>query len=337
MAHATPTRLLVAFVAGEHVADASEWLRLLRAACPDVEFVVAVDADQHVDAAVVASPARGVLARFSGLRLIQSCWAGVDALLEDDTLPPGVPLARMVDPALADAAAQTALWATLSLHRGFFAYAARSAAGVWQKHAQLRADEVPVLVLGHGAMGSRISARLALMGYPVIAWRSGDKGGEDDRGGSTVAATSVAVVPGSVAVLCGKGALFAAALPAAPRVVICALPLTPATRGLLDARFFRALPTGAGIVNLGRGGHVVTHDLLAALAAGTVGHAVLDVFDEEPLPRSSPLWAHPHVTVLPHVAALTDPRSAVRVVAENLRRLASGEALVHVVDRTRGY
>jgi glyoxylate/hydroxypyruvate reductase A len=115
------------------------------------------------------------------------------------------------------------------------------------------------------------------------------------------------------------------------------LPLTAATRGILDARAFAALPRGATVINLARGGHVVDDDLLAALDAGQVWRAVLDVFNTEPLPTDHPYWRHPRVVVLPHIAAETDPETAVAQVAENLRRLKAGEPLRNVVDRAAGY
>jgi glyoxylate/hydroxypyruvate reductase A len=120
-------------------------------------------------------------------------------------------------------------------------------------------------------------------------------------------------------------------------IVLNLLPLTAATCGLLDARFFAALPRGASVVNLARGGHVVDADLLAALDAGQLHRAVLDVFHAEPLPAEHAYWHHPRVTVLPHVAALTDVRSGALVVAANLRALARGEPLANGVDRSRGY
>jgi glyoxylate/hydroxypyruvate reductase len=120
-------------------------------------------------------------------------------------------------------------------------------------------------------------------------------------------------------------------------IVLNLLPLTPATRGLLDARFFAALPRGASLVNLARGAHVVDADLLAALDAGHLQRAVLDVFAAEPLPADHAFWRHPRVTVLPHVAALTDVASGAAVCVENLRALASGAPLQHLVHRARGY
>jgi glyoxylate/hydroxypyruvate reductase A len=146
--------------------------------------------------------------------------------------------------------------------------------------------------------------------------------------GPGVAATGFGVVHGE------------AALPpllAQADIVVNLLPLTPATAGLLDAARLSLLPPHASLVNLGRGAQVVEADLLAALDAGRLRHAVLDVFREEPLPADHPFWRHPRVTVLPHVAALTDPRSAAAVVAANVRAWAAGETLNHRVDRARGY
>jgi glyoxylate/hydroxypyruvate reductase len=259
-----------------------------------------------IDAAVVANPAPGALAGLPRLRLIQSLWAGVDKLLADASVPTDVPLARMVDPAMSAAMAETALWAVLTLHRRFFDYAAQQARGEWTPHPQRRADEVKVLVLGAGHMGTAVVERLVASGYRVSGWRASD---------------GVALPP----------------LLAATEILVNLLPLTPATRGLLDARVFAALPRGASIVNLARGAQVVDADLIGSLDAGHLQRAVLDVFHTEPLPPEHALWRHPKVTVLPHVAALTDERSAAHVVARNLRALAAGEPIAHPVDRARGY
>ena len=120
-------------------------------------------------------------------------------------------------------------------------------------------------------------------------------------------------------------------------VVVNLLPLTGATRGLFNAQTFACMRRGSALVNLARGAHVVEADLLEALASGQLGHAVLDVFTSEPLPAAHPFWSHPRVTVLPHVAALTDPRSAARIVARNVMALREGRALENLVDRSRGY
>jgi glyoxylate/hydroxypyruvate reductase len=304
-------------------AERDAYLRALREAAPEYSWWSDDDGEVPRDiiaAAVVANPAPAVLSGLPRLRLVQSLWAGVEKLLADPTLPPQVPLARMVDPLMTAAMTETAQWAVLSLQRGFFDYAGQQRAGVWQQHAQRRADEFRVLVLGLGQMGRAVAACLAAHGYRVKAWHA-----------------SAGARPPVDGVAAQAGADALPALLATSDIIVNLLPLTPATRGLLDARFLAALPAGASIVNLARGAHVVDDDLLAALDSGHVRRAVLDVFQDEPLPPGHRYWQHPQVTVLPHVAALTDPRSAAGVVANNLRALRDGAPLLHLVDRARGY
>ncbi len=303
--------------------ECDAWHQALREAAPEFAWWCDDDPDlprQAIAAAVVANPAPGALAGLSQLRLVQSLWAGVEKLLADTTLPPAVPLARMVDPVMNRAMAETAVWAVVALQRGFFTYAAQQRDAAWCQHAQRRAEDVQVLVLGLGEMGRAVATQLVAQGYQVHAWCSGQRAAPPLSG---------------VAVHAGAHAL-AGLLPAAD-IVVNLLPLTPATRGLLGAKFFAALPAGASVVNLARGGHVVDDDLLAALDSGHLQHAVLDVFKLEPLPGDHPYWRHPRVTVLPHIAALTDARSAAAVVASNLRALRDGAPLRHLVDRRRGY
>jgi glyoxylate/hydroxypyruvate reductase len=313
----------VVLLGGWDCAEHQVWLGALRSAAPQVGWLDAAQAaidPGRVEVAVVANPPAGSLSAFTRLRLIQSLWAGVDRLLDDPQLPPGVPIARMVDPAMNEAMAQTALWATLALHRGFFAYAQRQREAVWRVHAQRRAAELRVSVLGRGQMGRMAAACIAQQGYPVAAW------GLNERPADTL--DSVQQHAGAQALL---------PLLARSDVVINLLPLTAATRGLLNTAFFAALPIGASIVNLARGAHLVDADLLAALQRGHLRHAVLDVFHTEPLPHDHPFWRHPRVTLLPHAAALTDPRSAAQVVAANLRALQDGHPLANLVNRANGY
>ena len=260
-----------------------------------------------IDVALVANPPPGALHGLPSLRLIQSLWAGVDKLLADASLPTQVPLARMVDPAMNETMAETALWAVLSLQRGFFDYAAQQRTREWKQQPLRRAEDTTVAVLGLGQMGRRAVEVLTRQGYRVIGWST--------REG-------------------------AAALPrtlAGADIVVNLLPLTPAMRGLFDAGTLAQMPRGASLVNLARGAHVVEADLLDALASGHIAHAVLDVFDIEPLPPGHAFWSHPRVTVLPHIAAPTDPRSASLVAAANVRALRGERPLEHLVNRARGY
>jgi glyoxylate/hydroxypyruvate reductase len=307
------------------------WLQHLRAALPKEHISdQAGELDPaEVDIALVANPPPGSLQGWPALRLVQSLWAGVDRLLGDPTLPVGVPLARMVDPAMSRTMAETALWATLAVHRGFFGYQRQQQAGEWRTWPQRRADELQVAVLGLGEMGGTVAQCLAGQGYRVHGWRAG-------RPGRAAPVAGLSAPPGSpVAGHTGPAAL--PALLAASDLVINLLPLTPATRGLLDARFFALMKPGAALANFARGAHVVEADLLAALDSGHLAQAVLDVFSTEPLPAGHPFWQHPRVTLLPHVAAQTDPRSAAAVVATNVAALREGRPLAHLVEPGAGY
>ncbi|EWC41362.1 2-hydroxyacid dehydrogenase [Stutzerimonas stutzeri] len=294
------------------------WLAELRDAVPDARWHLSATAETagQITAAVVANPPQGSLLGLPNLRLIQSLWAGVDRLLSDPDLP-DVPVARMVDPAMSAAMAETALWATLSLHRHFYDYARQQRSHDWKPLPQRRADELEVTLLGMGQMGRACANALRAPGYRVTGWNL--------HGGAT---------PG-VPLEHGLEALWP--LLARSDIVINLLPLTVHTADLLDQHFFNALRPGAGLVNLARGGHVVEADLLQALDSGQLGHAVLDVFRSEPLPVEHRLWSHPRVTVLPHVAAMTDMRSAARIVARNLQALRDGQPLSDLVERSRGY
>jgi glyoxylate/hydroxypyruvate reductase len=313
----------IAFDARMDGGERADWWRALTDALPDDDWLDAAVDDiaspswRDADIAVVANPHPGRLAGCAQLKLIQSLWAGVDRLLADATLPAGVPIARMVDPAMNRAMAETATWAVLSLHRRAFDYAAQQRQTQWRALPQKRADEVRVLVLGLGQMGRTTALRLAALGYAVAGWSARPQ-----------------VVDG-IASTAGWAALPAAL--GAADIVINLLPLTDDTRGLFDRVRLAQMRAGASLVNLARGAHVVEKDLLAALNAGRLEHAVLDVFDAEPLPATHVFWFHPRVTVWPHAAAQTDLRTAAAVVAANVEAVRRGDAPAHLVDRARGY
>ncbi|MBA1274224.1 2-hydroxyacid dehydrogenase [Stutzerimonas azotifigens] len=299
--------------------ERDQWLRVLQAQIPDAHWHLDPRAAaERIEVAVVANPPPGSLQGLPALRLIQSLWAGVDRLMVDDSLPEGVPVTRMVDPYMSAAMAETAVWASLSLHRGFFAYQRQQREGAWRQLEQRRACEVQIGVLGMGQLGRRAARQLAALGYRVTGWSQ----------------RTAAAEPGIDT--CSTDQALQELLPQCD-ILINLLPLTPATRGLLNRQLFTAMRRGAGLVNLARGAHLVEHDLLQALDEGQLGHAVLDAFIEEPLPTGHRFWQHPQVTLLPHVAALTDMRSAAEAVAANLQALARGEPLSYLVDRQRGY
>ncbi len=295
------------------------WLGPLGAALPDDTLHLYPDVPDPaaIECAIVAVPPPGVLTGFPNLRLIQSLWVGVESLLNDATLPTSVPLARLVDPGMTETMTESVLQHVLNAHRYYDDYREQQAAGEWRQIQPVRASARRVGILGLGQLGAAGARALAGLGFAVAGWSRRPK-----------------TLPG-IATFAGSDSF----LPFLARtdILVCLLPLTAATRGLLDARAFAALPRGATIINLARGGQIADDDLLAALDAGQVGRAVLDVFNVEPLPPAHRYWTHPRVVVLPHVAAETDPQTAVAQVAENLRRLKAGEPLRNVVDRAAGY
>lgn len=300
-------------------AEQGDWLRLLEQALPQERFVTDRSScdPADIDIAVVTGPLPGALQGLPALRFIQSTWAGVERLLRDPTIPADIPFARMVDPVMSEAMAETALWAVLGLHRGYFDYAEDQRMARWSPREQKRADEVRVAVLGLGEIGRSVARRLAQQGYRVSGWSA-----------RPAAIDGVETHHGAPALdgVLGSG-----------DIVVNLLPLTDTTRGLFNLRTFERMPPGASLVNLARGAHVVDADLLVALQSGRIHRAVLDVFHVEPLPPEHVFWSHPRITVLPHVAAATDPRSAAKVVADNVRRVRQGLPPLHLVDRARGY
>jgi glyoxylate/hydroxypyruvate reductase A len=244
------------------------------------------------------------------VRAVLSLWAGVERVVGNPTLTQ--PLCRMVDPGLTEGMVEWVVGHTLRHHLGMDRHIVNPGR-VWDPTCPPLARERPVAVLGMGALGSAAAAALRALNFPVTGWSRSPK-------------------PGC---LHGEEGLDRAL--AGAQIVVLLLPRTPATENLLDARRLALLPRGAVILNPGRGALIDDPALLAALDAGQIGHATLDVFRTEPLPDDHPFWTHPRVTVTPHIAADTRAASAARVIAENIRRGEAGLPLLHLVDRARGY
>jgi glyoxylate/hydroxypyruvate reductase A len=299
--------------------DPVAWTRALRQRLPGLEVRVFPELGDpaEIEAALVWLPPSGLLARLPNLRAIFSLGAGVDRLLEDPTLPADVPLCRMVDPSLTASMAEFVLLHVLRYHRDLDLYEAQQRRGEWRLVLPKPAAATVVGLLGLGELGAASARLLARHGFTVRGWSRTRK-----------------VIEG---VRCFAGAEELDAFLAEVGVLVCLLPLTPQTRGILNAALFARLPIGARLVNLARGAHLVEGDLLDALDSGRLAHATLDVFVREPLPKDHPFWRHPRITITPHAASYSLPESGAEIVAENLRRLRDGRPLLHVVDRARGY
>lgn len=299
--------------------DPVAWGAALRSRLPDLDLRVfpEIGDPAEIDAALVWLPPPGLLASLPNLKAIFSLGAGVDRLLEDTTLPAGVPVCRMVDPALTASMAECVLLHVLRYHRDLDIYEAQQRRALWRLVLPRPPAATVVGILGQGELGGAAARLLVAHGFGVRGW------------------SRTRHVLDGVASFSGPGELdaFLDGL----SVLVCLLPLTAETRGILNAALFDRLPRGARLVNLARGGHLVEQDLLDALAVGRLAHATLDVFATEPLPKEHPFWRHPRITVIPHAAAYSLPESGADLVAENLRRLARGEPLLHQVERARGY
>ena len=264
--------------------------------------------------ALVANPPKGTLEKLGGAKLIQSLWMGVENLLADPGLPKRVPLARLVDPGMVAAMSEIVLAHVLDWHRHLYLYRYHQRHGTWRHLEQKLASDRTVGILGLGVLGADAARKLLALGFNVAGYSRRPKD-----------------LPGVRRVIDLQ--LFLEQTDA----LVCLLPLTAQTRGILNAENLRRLRQGGCVINLARGGHVVSADLIAALDSGHLARAYLDVFDREPLPADDPLWRHPGVTLTPHVAALTEPRTAVPVIVENIERVRRGQAPLHLVDREAGY
>ena len=300
-------------------AATARWQPLLGSLMPDREIRYWPDVgDKHaIEYALVWHPPPGLLASLPNLKLIFGLGAGIDHLLRDPDLPRHVPIVRLVDPYMTDAMSEYVALSVLRLHRQDLDYLAQQRAGIWEEREQKNAVERPVGILGFGTLGQDAGRKLKALGFPVSGWSRGTKAID---GFETF-----------------SGAAGFHALLARSEILVCLLPLTAETTGILNAGNFARLPRGAGIVNAGRGGHLVEEDLIPTLDSGQLSGAVLDVFREEPLPREHPFWRHPRIVITPHVAAETHPPTAAPIISDAIRCFEAGLPVRNVVDLNRGY
>ena len=295
-----------------------EWREAFARALPEAEIRMWTPGPAwQADYAAFWYPPRELLDGQVRLKAAFNLGAGVDATLKALALPAGVPLVRLEDAGMAKQMEEYVAWAVLRYFRRLDEYAVQQARAEWTVHAPRRHDEFPVGVMGLGVLGTRLVANLRALGFPVLGWSAHAKAIE------------------GVQAFGGRGELDA--FLAAPRALVCMLPLTPDTAGLLNRATLGKLPQGAYLVNVARGGLVVDDDLIALLDAGHLAGATLDVFHAEPLPASHRFWSHPKVFLTPHCSALTLVEDSVAQVAGKIRAFEQGRPITGVVDRGRGY
>ena len=304
-------------------AATSRWRPLLAGLLPEHEIrywpeVGDTAADRAaIEYALVWHPEPGLLASLPNLKMIFGLGAGIDHLLRDPALPRHVPVVRLVDPYMTDAMSEFVALSVLRLHRQDLDYLAQQRAVLWEEREQKNAAERPVGILGFGTLGQDAGRKLRALGFDVAGWSRSEK------------------PVGGLASFAGRDGLDR--LLSRSEILVCLLPLTAETRGILNAANFARLPRGAGIVNAGRGGHLVEEDLIPALESGQLSGAVLDVFREEPLPPDHPFWRHKRIIVTPHIAAETHPPTAAPIIRDALRQCEAGLPIANRVDLARGY
>ena len=294
------------------------WKELFAREAPDIEFRLWPDAGDPADVRYLAAwePPAELISNFPNLEVLFSVGAGVDQF-DLGQIPGEVQVVRMIEPLLTQGMAEYVALASLALHRNLIDYAAAQRERRWEPIDLVPAAERRVSVMGLGTMGRAAIEALRPFGFQLAGWSRSKR--------------SIADVE------CFAGADSLDAFLGRSDILVCLLPLTPETSGILRRETFEKLPRGAGLINAARGGHLVEQDLLQALADGRISAAVLDVLAEEPPPADHPFWNHPCILITPHMASNTSTQFGGRALLENVLRHRRGEPMIGVVHRELGY
>jgi glyoxylate/hydroxypyruvate reductase A len=294
------------------------WAELFARKMPEMPFRIWPDIGDPHEVRYLAAwqPPEDMEARLPNLEVLFSTGAGTDQF-DFSVIPETLPVVRMVESGIVNGMVEYVTLAVLSTHRDWRTYHEQQRGGNWQVHRVHPASSRRVGVLGLGVLGRAVLDSLCSFGFSCAGWSRSQQQIEG--------------------VECFAGAEGLQQFLARTDIVICLLPLTDSTRGILSKPLFNKLPRGATVINVGRGGHLVQEDLLQALDEGKVGNAILDVCEPEPLPSDHPFWTHPKVMLTPHIASMTQPETAVEAMIDNLHRHREGLPMIGLVDRARGY
>ena len=296
----------------------AEWAEIFARKMPDMPFHIWPEVGNPHDIRYLAAwqPPANLMTEFPNLEVLFCTGAGIDHF-DLSTVPEAILVVRMVETGIISGMVEYVTLAVLSIHRDWKAYFDQQRNLEWTAHRVRPASSRRVGVLGLGSLGKAVLESLKSLGFSCAGW---------SRSRHQMAGID-----------CYAGVDEMAAFLGRTDILICLMPLTDSTRGILGKPLFDSLPRGAAVINVGRGGHLVQDDLLQALNDETLSYAVLDVCEPEPLPRDHPLWTHPKVTLTPHIASMTQPETAVEAVLANIRRFKEGAPMIGLVDRVRGY
>ncbi len=309
---------LLIFGLDTRIGNAKAWRDTVGEQLPDLELRIWPDAGEPEDIEYLAfmAPDFDILPAFPNLKAMFSRSAGVEAFVDHPKLPK-VPLGKMEPPGGDPMMTEYVVMHVLRFHRDMLGYQAAQANREWLRKRIVRPEERRVGFLGYGMMAKAPALVLKSLGFPVSAWVRSPR--EDEE----------------VPIFHGSGQLEP--FLNQTDIAVCLLPLTRETAGIFCARNFAMMPRGAMLINVGRGKHVVYDDLIRALDSGQLSYAALDALSPEPLPPDSPLWLHPKITVMPHVARRPTVAQLVTEIAANIRSLEAGGPLLQQIDKAMGY
>ncbi len=295
------------------------WKKALKAAAPDIEVYSCLEdhPKEKIKMALVWKHSPGSLKAYPNLRCIASSGAGVDFIFSDVEAPVHLPITRVVDPMLASDMSEHVTAVIFAYLKNLNQYKLDQQQQIWNPIGYARIKDFTVGILGLGTLGALLAKNLVHFGFQVQGWSQSRKS-----------------LP-SVTAYTGETALHA--FLSTTNVLVCLLPLTPNTEGILNKELFDQLPKGSFVINVARGGHLVDEALLQALQSDHLSGAALDVFHEEPLAKEHPFWSHPKVHISPHCASVSDASSVAPQIIENYRNLLNRKALQNLVSMDRGY
>ncbi|MEE4177782.1 MAG: glyoxylate/hydroxypyruvate reductase A [Bacteroides sp.] len=295
------------------------WIVALKKADPEVEVITlqALKDPGKVAFALAWNHRPGIFREFPKLKTISSMGAGVDHLMRDPDIPQHIRIVRIIDPLLSQDMYEFVLALILSRMKNLRLFQEQQKQKLWKKKRYLRLDQVRIGIMGTGIIGHHVASGLLRVGFQVFGWSRSE--GQP---------TAYQKFFGEVQLKDFLGQTD---------ILVCLLPLTPETKGILNRKHLSMLPEGAWVINVGRGAHVVDEELMEVIDSGHLDGASLDVFNEEPLSSLHPFWSHPKIHISPHNASLTDPDSVAPQILENYYRTLRGEPLLNMVNREAGY
>lgn len=295
------------------------WVAAMKAVAPEIPIYSYLEEHnaEEVEVALVWKHPKGSLATYPNLKYIASSGAGVDFVFEDTNVPTHLPITRVIDTMLASDMSEYVIAVIFSHLKHLNQYKINQINSIWKPINYHRIADFTIGILGLGALGTILSEDLTRFGFKTQGWSLSKKSLE---GVKTYA-----------------GQVELTSFLSTTQILVCLLPLTNETTGILNKALFEKLPKGAYLINVARGGHLVDRDILQVLDKGHLSGAALDVYHQEPLPKDHPFWRHDKIHMTPHFASVSDTQSVVPQILENYKRMKSGKPLLNLVSKSKGY